>query len=68
MSGTGDLDITPIPIMCWYSCSLEIVRFPFARIGIFYSMGASCIWPILERVVDPKMLGIDVFRIVKFAF
>jgi len=39
----GWIHVTPVPVMLW--------------LGITYSLGASCLWPLLAFVVDKEALG-----------
>jgi MFS family permease len=41
--GSGWIDFTPVPVMVWLGCT--------------YSLGASCIWPILSFIVPKEALG-----------
>jgi len=41
--GSGWVDFTPIPVMVW--------------LGLTYSLGASCLWPILSFIVEKEALG-----------
>lgn len=43
MLALGWIDISPVFIMLW--------------IGFCYALGASCIWPLIPRVVDSRLLG-----------
>jgi len=41
--GYGWLESFPVPVMIW--------------LGVTYSLGASCLWPILAFIVDKYALG-----------